>query len=156
MPNAIIFKSPDMKRFGKYMASNPDIMLKNARIAMKKGTLLLERSMKKFAPSGEGTLRKSIIAEIKPFSGVVKAMAKHAVFVHEGTRPHFPPMTPNSSLDRWAKSKGIPTFLVARAIARKGTKAQPFRDEAVKYQEANIDKLAKKALNDTANAIAKA
>lgn len=38
-----------------------------------------------------------------------------------GSRPHWPPWGPGSELAGWAKRHGIPPFLVARAIATKGT-----------------------------------
>jgi hypothetical protein len=38
-----------------------------------------------------------------------------------GTKPHWPPWGPGSELAAWAKRKGIPVFLVARAISRRGT-----------------------------------
>lgn len=38
-----------------------------------------------------------------------------------GTKPHWPPWGPGSQLAGWADRKGIPVFLVARAIANFGT-----------------------------------
>lgn len=38
-----------------------------------------------------------------------------------GARPHWPPWGEGTPLNQWAEDKGIPPFLVARAIARNGT-----------------------------------
>lgn len=38
-----------------------------------------------------------------------------------GSRPHWPPWGEGTPLAAWAKDKGIPPFLVARAISRRGT-----------------------------------
>lgn len=153
---ALVLKSEDIKRFNKYLEKNPDVMLKHGQIALKKSTLLIERSAKMFAPASEGTLRKSIKSTIKPSRSKIAVGVKYGAAVHEGSRPHWPPFEPNSSLDRWARAKNIPTFLVAKAIARSGTKAQPFMDEALDWEEHNINQLIKKALDDTAEEIAKA
>jgi len=41
--------------------------------------------------------------------------------VEGGARAHWPPWGQGSSLKRWADHKGIPVFLVARAISERGT-----------------------------------
>jgi hypothetical protein len=48
-------------------------------------------------------------------------------WVLSGTPPHWPPM---AAVAGWAQRHGIPPFLVARAISKKGTKANPFFDRA--------------------------
>ncbi len=44
--------------------------------------------------------------------------------VEGGTKPHWPPWGEGSELAAWAKLKGIPVFLVAKAIALRGTIAR--------------------------------
>lgn len=44
--------------------------------------------------------------------------------VEGGTKPHWPPWGEGSELAAWAKLKDIPVFLVARAIALRGTIAR--------------------------------
>lgn len=154
MSKTLTITSPDMEKFGKYLSSHPETFRANAQIAMKKSLLLLERDAKVFAPSNEGTLRKSIKTTLKPLEGAVLAMAKYAEFVHDGTRPHWPPYDPGSSLERWARMKGIPPFLVARAIARRGTRAQPFFDEAIEANRVPISTLFEEALEKTVTDIA--
>ena len=153
MSSTITFESEDLRQFAKFLKSHPDVLLKNAQVATKSSLFLLERDAKINAPSGEGTLRKGIKTILKPLLGTVRAMASHSAAVHEGSRPHWPPYQPNSSLERWARKKNIPVFLVARAIARKGTKAQPFFDEAIDSNQSNVNRLFKVALDNTANQI---
>ena len=43
---------------------------------------------------------------------------KYAIYVEEGTRPHFPPI---AALQGWADRHGIPVWAVALKIAREGT-----------------------------------
>ncbi len=62
---------------------------------------------------------------------VVEANADYASFVEFGTRPHFPPV---DALRDWcAKFLGDErlAFVVARAISRRGTLAQPFMGPAL-------------------------
>jgi hypothetical protein len=90
---------------------------------------------RKRAPRGaDSRLANSIAAEVqrrKPFPLFVRVgpTVKYGVFVEKGTRPHFPPP---SALVRWARLKlgaadpERAAFLIARKIARVGTKAQPY------------------------------
>jgi len=73
----------------------------------------------------------------------VKPTAKYAYYVHEGRKPgKFPPFGKDSDLSAWARRMDMNPFLVARAIARHGTKGHPFMKEA--YDE----------MHETANASA--
>lgn len=62
---------------------------------------------------------------------IVEANADYASYVEFGTRPHFPPI---DALKDWAeKFLGDPklAFVVARAIARNGTKPYNFMGQAL-------------------------
>jgi len=63
------------------------------------------------------------------------AEAPYAVYVEEGTRPHWPPRAP---IEFWAQKvlgDRALWFVVARAIARRGTKAHHmFRDAMAQVQ----------------------
>lgn len=48
---------------------------------------------------------------------------KYAIFVEKGTRPHFPPV---EAIRRGMKVTAQHAFLIARSIARKGTKPYPY------------------------------
>lgn len=68
----------------------------------------------------------SVLVHGEVFTG---AQAPYALFVEEGTRPHFPPRAP---IELWAQrvlGDRRLWFVVARAIARRGTRARHmFRD----------------------------
>lgn len=82
-----------------------------------------------------GDLRKSITHEVSRELNSIRLQVGtnlgYAVFVHEGTKPHWPPKAP---IRKWViKKLGIKgeetdkvTFAVRRKIGRKGTKAKPF------------------------------
>jgi len=81
-------------------------------------------TIKELTPVDTKNLRDSIHATIDsssvPLWGKVSTNVLYANYVEEGTKPHFPPP---AALDVWAQRHGFESgFVVARAIARKGTK----------------------------------
>ena len=87
-----------------------------------------ELAMKERAPVDTGRLRASVVT-IQSLTRVsVGPTVSYAPFVEFGTRPHWPP---RGALQPWARRHGFPAgplgdFIVRRAIALRGTKAQPF------------------------------
>lgn len=76
----------------------------------------------------------------------------YALYVHEGTRPHYAPM---DAIQKWAerKSRGgstFPWFAIWLKIAREGTEAKPFLTDAIEATEGQykeiIDQEYKKVL----------
>jgi hypothetical protein len=72
-----------------------------------------------------GILRTSILAELTEdnLSAEIGPTEKYGPYVEFGTQPHWPPL---EALEDWARKHGIPAFIVARAIARRGTFARPY------------------------------
>src|SRR3990167_8971867 len=90
----------------------------------------IERRAKENAAKTDdtGRLRNSIVFRyVPPNLAEVVAKAKYAKFVHDGTKPHWPPP---GALAGWARRHGIPEFLAARAVSQHGTKANPFLRDA--------------------------
>lgn len=90
-----------------------------------------------YVPTGvTGTLSLSIQPGLITITddnveAVVEANADYASYIEFGTRPHFPPV---DALRDWcAKFLGDErlAFVVARAIARRGTMAHPFMGPAL-------------------------
>ncbi len=107
--------------------------------AMGKATMMVTASAKRFAPVDTGRLRASITPEVRSTPteviGVVGSNVKYAPYVELGTKPHWPPI---SALEVWARRHGTSAFLVARAIARRGTKAHRFLQQAFEQNQARI------------------
>lgn len=82
-------------------------------------------------PVDEGRLRSSLWARADPLpdgSGVrgrAGTDVRYAAAVHNGSRPHWPPIV---AIAGWVHRKRIAAspFVIARAISRRGTKAHPF------------------------------
>lgn len=103
----------------------------------------------------DGTIRDSVKSLV---SRVIKGLrlefganAKHAIYVHEGTKPHWPPHDP---IRQWVHKKLNPpadqideiAYMVQRKIAREGTKAQPFLAVAIRAHEQQFQPRIRKAI----------
>ncbi|MEE9274872.1 MAG: hypothetical protein V3V62_06155 [bacterium] len=122
-------------------------VLQAAREAVGDVTAILEAAVRRAAPEGAtGALRGSIVAEVRGRSledlrGAVAVTAPHAAAVERG-RPagSMPPWRAGSALHLWVRrTLGVGgeddervSFLVARAIARRGTRPRRFFEGAVR------------------------
>ena len=115
----------------------PELTNQVLMAAMTEATMLLEREVKEAIPRGAtgitaGSITGDVFSTPAGVLGVVGSSQPSAVFVELGTRPHMPPV---AALVPWVRSvlglaekeaQGV-AFLIARKIARKGTRAQrPF------------------------------
>lgn len=119
--------------------------------ALLQAGIMFQRFGREEAPVDQGIMRNKIGfrmrgggVEIGPFG------SKYAAAVHEGTRPHFPPIKAltgkEESLDLWARRHGMDPFLLARSIARKGTKANPFMSRAADRGRNDVRRLFQRAV----------
>lgn len=97
---------------------------------------VVEGFVKPLVPRDTGYLGRSIQSKVKGHTGTVETNAPHALFVHgrppnppARSRPHWPPV---AEITPWARRKGLDPYVVARAIARKGTKLVPFMTRGAK------------------------
>lgn len=127
-------------------AMDPRLVQDAVDVFLRKSALTIEGAAKQLAPVDTGRLRSSIASEFAPWRAQVGTTVFYAPFVEFGTRPHWPPI---GALTRWGRRHGIPAFLVARAIAQRGTKAQPFFRPAIERSMAAIQGF----LSDAAHAI---
>lgn len=98
------------------------------------------------SPRDTGRLMASWRLRLGILRGELANTTNYGIFVAKGTKPHWPPI---KAITKWANRKGIAPFLVARAIARRGTKANPFFDNAVLMGQAIADDEFQKALDKT-------
>ncbi len=101
-----------------------------------------------------GRLQSSIHTNIGNLKAVVTPTSKYAVFVHEGRRPgKMPPFKSGTELNRWAVKKGMNPFLVARSIARKGTKPHKFMNDAYNIVRPLAERDANQVLSEIVRSI---
>lgn len=108
---------------------NPALLDKPIRDFLEKATRNIEGRAKELAPVDTGRYRSSISSEVKDRQGSVISGVAYGRFIEYGTRPHWPPVV---ALQPWARRHGFPSaFLVARAIARRGTRAKKVFEKAL-------------------------
>lgn len=100
------------------------------------------------APASTGALRQGMREEIQrdKLRAEIYPSSKYAMFVHgpggEGrTKPHWIPgkeAMAGGALYRWAKKKGANPWAVRAAIAKKGTKFQPWLEKTAKSEEGKV------------------
>lgn len=102
-----------------------------------------------------GQAQSSIHTRLGPLRAEVKPTAKHSLWIHQGRRPggKLPPFGEGSALNSWARRKGINPFVVARSIARKGVKANPFMDKAYKEVRPAAERDGRDVLNEIVRGI---
>lgn len=126
--------------------------------AMRRATLLVESVAKRKAPVDTGRLRASITSSIRTtgflgnqLQGTIGTSVKYAPFMELGTgRPagnaptKFPPI---QALEGWARRHGIPAYVVALTIFRRGG-LEPRR-----YLQQALDTNRQKIVNILSNAV---
>jgi len=114
-------------------------------------TTVLKQQVRDFSPIWRGDLRGSIEKEIDDATLPLWAkfgtrlVPHHAPDVEYGTVPHWPPI---SAIAEWANDHGIPPFLVARAISRRGTQPHNMFGGAVEVCQGDIDGFADDACKE--------
>ena len=120
-------------------AASPEIVGRQMKLSIQAAMILLQRAARQFVVRDTSRLADAIrTVPIGNFTGKITAQTQYAIYVHEGTGPHWPPL---DAVEPWARRHGIPAFVVARSIAAKGTKANPFFDLARKETQPDVDKI---------------
>lgn len=138
------------------------------KLAERIGLMLERETMEVLAANDKiatGDLRKSVSYKVtrllSDYLITCFTNTNYAVYVHDGTRPHFPPIEP---IMQWVKRKRLSgsysikthdrignkskqfdedrqlAFMIARSIAKKGTKGLKFFDIALKQAWPMIEK----------------
>lgn len=125
-------------------AQSPIIVGEELESATKKAGAGIIREEVQQAPHDSGRLQQSIKMEYSPIEVSITPDVEYAKWVVKGTDPHTPPL---GALEAWSRRHGIPAIMVQRAIAKRGTKANPFVQrtrDAVKDWVNDLFKIARK------------
>lgn len=168
--STLTISAPALDAIRRGWAEEPDMTRRELLAAMTQGTLLVEREVKEGMPRGATGLTAASVtsdAYSTPAGvlGTVGSSLPTATFAELGTRPHMPPV---DALVPWVRAvlgveeKRAPSvaFLIARKIARKGTKAKrPFANaiartesQVLRMFEAAADRIAQRLAGRTGGA----
>ena len=154
---ALTIKIEGLKELQKSFSKSPEMTKRIMGEAMDLSVMRIKNTAKSKAPVDTGRLRNSIKDKVKfairDITGVVNADVKYAPWVEFGRRSGKAP--PASALRTWARKRGINEFALAKAIARKGVKAQPFMQPAIRQNEAIIGKIFESGLSALVKNLAK-
>ena len=96
-------------------------------------------------PVDRGLLKSSGHAAPTSDGAVAQYDVPYAADVEKGTPPHDVAL---EELQGWAQRHGIPAALVRDAIAKRGTRAQPYFDPAVTVVRGQLPDMAADAVNE--------
>ena len=142
----------------------PEMTRRELLVAATEATMLVEREVKDNIPRGATELTaKSISSDAfsTPLGviGIVGSSQASAAFLELGTKPHMPPV---AALIPWVRAvlgvsaKRAPSvaFLVARKIAKKGTKPQKNFERAAAATEGQVLRMFESAAGRVAAGLA--
>lgn len=117
------------------------------------------------APKSDGILAQSIRRDLNPHFAKIGPTVKYAAYLHGDpnssathSEPHYIPVREaqaGGTLYRWATKHGMNPYAVRAAIAKRGTKFQPFLTRTLKETEGDVQKYFEAALEKIANFLAK-
>lgn len=119
------------KRLGPQLTREP-----KRRFLDRSGRVVVARAQDNLPPhidTGRGI--ESLTFEIDGNTMRAGSNVDYMLYVHTGTRPHWPPI---AALVPWAQRHGTTAFVVARAIARRGTEESPFLTDALDQSRSDI------------------
>ena len=138
----------EIKGFNKLIVQierYPQISEKYVNNAINRSLVRILGQEKQQAPVGvSANLRDNWKVDIGRFQGSLKSMAPYGMAVHQGTAPHY---VSGETLKAWAARKGLNPWAVAKSIAKKGTKANPFLQRSIQVENENINNEFSNALN---------
>lgn len=146
--------SIDISRAKAALARAPKVMERAIDIKLSRGAIEVAREARRDAPKAFSNLVNSIRAErvgVLHYQ-VVEGM-NYGRVVEEGSKPHFPNST---VLIPWVervlgvrgKEAREKAFLIARAISRRGTPAQPYMRPAAQAKASRLFELVKQGVDE--------
>ncbi len=155
----------DSRVFQAALRRGPKALAKHMGRAIERSLLEIGRTARRDAPKAFSTLTHSIYHEmVSPFEGTVGPHVDYAEMVERGTGPGGRP--PHQSLFDWIRVHRIVprdeamdeddlAFVMARAIAHRGTPPQPYLIPAAEAHRAAVEQRLEAAIAATLNEVAR-
>lgn len=100
------------------------------------------------APTFDGGLRRNIKVRIYPDKAEITSDAKYSAPIEYGRRAgKHVPVREGVGLHKWATSKGLNPYAVAKSIFKKGTKPNPFMKRTHDIMKPKVENLANRKFN---------
>jgi hypothetical protein len=90
-------------------------------------------------------LRDRWSIDVQRFAGSLKSLVEYGGSIEKGTQPHG--VSP-AVLRDWARKKGLNEYAVAKSIAKKGTRANPFMKKTIESNQSAMNEEVKKTIED--------
>ena len=126
----------------------PELYLPALAQLLREAALLGEREARQHAPKDTGALARSITHEAHPLTARVYSPLQYAPVMEEGRRAGAA-APPAAALLGWMRRHGlggVPPFVIARAIGRRGIKGRFFMRRAMQTVEQQLPTLAARAI----------
>jgi hypothetical protein len=128
---------------GRRLEQYPRRTTDELRSTMQAGLLLLEADQRRHVAQDTRRLLGSITNRIEGsgqvLTGRVGPTTRYAFWVEYGRRPgRYPPL---AAIAGWARRHGVHPFVVARAIARRGTRPQPFVGPSLERNRVTLERM---------------
>lgn len=149
----------DSKRVEAMLAKAPGKIKAAKKEILSRGSIMTQAQMRIESPVFDGDLRRSIRPKWQSADTVIVfSDAKHAVPMEVGRRPggKLPPYKEGTPLAKWVRIKmgaDVPPFIVARAIARKGTKGKRFAQKTYVKMKPEVNSMANQVIAKTIKAL---
>lgn len=140
----ITVKVDGLEEFVDKLNKSSFAITKHLKEALRKSTEVTKQNVARNAPVFEATLKKSITSKVTGLTGIVgvgSEAVKYGYVQEYGRKPGK--MPPVSALEKWAAAKmgsSDMAFVLARSIAKKGTKPHPFFQPGLEESISDIEK----------------
>ena len=125
----------------------PDWVAAGLSTAIKLSAGEITREVRKETPVKTGQLKRSVLPTFSHLRAVIEPRAKHAIFVHEGTRPHE--IRPVRKKALYWKGALHPVM----SVHHPGTKGNPFMERGLDNAKPKVDKIFKQSIDKALNKI---
>ena len=144
----------DTKGLDRLIARYRPELQERIRKILNDGSIIVQREMRLKAPQGvsQRGIRETIVYEVNNGYAVIRPSASYAIWVEKGRLPgKMPPWRAEwkggEGFVRWADAHGIPPFVLARSIARKGTRPKWFVRESYRKTKPQVERYAAVQIN---------
>lgn len=143
MAVALSFMVEGLPELERGLSDAPTTLATAARRQFEAASLLIEAEARTLAPQDTRRLAGSITYQISGsganLTSRIGPSVLYGLYAERGRRPGR--MPPVEALRGWAARHGVNPFVLARSIARKGTKAHPYMQPALDKHRRDVDRL---------------